>query len=170
MKNTKISAILFAMLAVVQMLLVRSFTMNSAFGNLPIFAVMEIAAVVVFAVLALWMIKSEALCCSKKQALVLGGALYVVFAAMNWMLELGVVQMGLSTISTALTGMPAVIVVLVIKLALLAGAVAFAVIPEHKAAKTQSTAEAAAAAEQESISADTVAEAAEAAVTDSISE
>ena len=142
MKNTKISAILFGVLASFQALIVRYITINAASTNIAVAMNVEIIAVVVFAVIATIMIGRDTLACSKKAALCMGSVLYLVFLALNYTVESVTIQYALSMFGeTMAANTTAVVCVFVIKIVLLIGAVAFAVLPEKKAAEPETAEE-----------------------------
>ncbi|MEG2842301.1 MAG: hypothetical protein RR900_02340, partial [Ruthenibacterium sp.] len=115
-KGQKISTALFAILFVLQLFVVRYVVNNAAITSVALSMFIEIAAVIVFAVVTVKLFAQDALSCTFKKKLVAGAVLYTIATAVYYDISLNIIMAALSLFSEALTTTPMyAIAVLVVK-------------------------------------------------------
>ncbi|MEG1568649.1 MAG: hypothetical protein RR349_03775 [Oscillospiraceae bacterium] len=129
MKKTKtVSAILFGVLFVMQTFLMSYVLLGMGVSNAPFYFIIEIAAIVVFALLCVKLFKNdEPITYEFKREIAVATVLYLIFTALCYQLQLSAIIQALSTLnpSWAASVMPSA-VAFGIKVLLLVSAAVFA--------------------------------------------
>ena len=121
-QGKQISAVLFGVLAVFQMFIVRYMMNNAALTGVPIMVLAEIAAAPVFAAACVWLFSRDGVLSPVGKKVLAGSALYLLFIAVYYDLEVNLILSGLSTLGQELAngltpgylGMAAKVVLLVL--------------------------------------------------------
>lgn len=132
-KNAKLSAVLFALLFLLQAFILRYLMLNVAVTGVAVAMLAEVVALAMFARCAIRAKTGAYTECCAKQTLAAGSIFYAVFLLIYNTMELSLIASGVALFNETLaTNNTVLIAVFVVKLVLLAAAVFFAVAPEKE--------------------------------------
>lgn len=139
-KNQLISGAFFAVYTILQMFLQKYVWENAVITTISISMLLESAAILAFAAIAVYQLCFE-VSEAKKKAIALAGVLYIIYVGLYFSVHQSLAMMGLINIGNLMKNDGAIYAVIAVKVLLVAAAVVFLLLGEKKQNETAELAE-----------------------------
>ena len=139
-KNQLISGAFFAVYTILQMFLQKYVWENAVITTISISMLLESAAILAFAAIAVYLLCFE-VSEAKKKAIALAGVLYIIYVGLYFSVHQSLAMMGLINIGNLMKNDGAIYAVIAVKVLLVAAAVVFLLLGEMKQNETAELAE-----------------------------
>ena len=134
-KNQLISGAFFAVYTILQMFLQKYVWENAVITTISISMLLESAAILAFAAIAVYLLCFE-VSEAKKKAIALAGVLYIIYVGLYFSVHQSLAMMGLINIGNLMENHGAIYAVIAVKVLLVAAAVVFLLLGEKKQNET----------------------------------